>query len=245
MDREAPASFFLDFWWYTIIQSYVLGFVISYLIVYIDNSTPISRIDTIRSWPLWGQIVFFLITHDFYIYWFHRWQHSNKVLWRIHEAHHSVRDIDWLAGSRSHALEILINQTVEFVPIILLASPEVAVIKGMIDAAWGMYIHSNIDVHSGRLQYIINGPEMHRWHHADQIEAYDRNFATKLAIWDWIFATVYFPQDRAVEKYGLSDVNFPISEVVEHTWLQRLWDSTIDYFQQMVFAFRPFGKGEE
>ena len=35
----------------------------------------------------------------------------------------------------------------------------------MISAVWGMYIHSNINVNTGRLQKFINGPEMHRWHH--------------------------------------------------------------------------------
>jgi hypothetical protein len=39
-------------------------------------------------------------------------------------------DVDWLSGARSHALEILINQTIEFAPIVLLgAAPEVALIK--------------------------------------------------------------------------------------------------------------------
>ncbi len=76
----------------------------------------------------------------------HRWQHSNKYLWRIHEAHHSPKKVDWLSGSRSHALEILINQTIEFLPIVLLGSPpEVIAYKGVMSAVWGMYIHSNLE----------------------------------------------------------------------------------------------------
>ena len=92
----------------------------------------------------------FLVMHDFYIYWFHRFQHNSKYFWRTHEAHHSTEDVDWLSGSRSHSLEILINQTVEFLPIVLLASPEVAVIKGCVDAVWGMYIHSQLE-HQNRV----------------------------------------------------------------------------------------------
>ena len=45
---------------------------------------------------MWVQVLFFLVTHDFYIYWFHRWQHHNPVLWRTHEAHHSGKHVDWL-----------------------------------------------------------------------------------------------------------------------------------------------------
>jgi len=76
--------------------------------------------------------------------------------------------------------EILINQTLEYLPIIVLASPEVAVIKGSIDVVWGMYIHSNIDVRSGVLQYVINGPEMHRWHLSDDIMPTTRIFLRSL-----------------------------------------------------------------
>ena len=214
-----------DFILYTLVQSYALGIVISYIIQFIDGQTNLSRLHIISGWPIWLQILFFLVVHDFYIYWFHRYQHNSKIFWRIHEAHHSNKNIDWLAGSRSHALEILINQTIEFAPIVLLgAAPEVAVIKGLIDAVWGMYIHSNIDIDTGRLQYFINGPEMHRWHHADKdSEAYNTNFSTKLAIWDWMFGTAYFPKDKKPIAYGLSYLNFP-----KH------------YFKQLIFAFRRF-----
>jgi sterol desaturase/sphingolipid hydroxylase (fatty acid hydroxylase superfamily) len=120
--------------------------------------------------------------------------------------------VDWLAGSRSHAVEILINQTIEFAPIVLLgASPAVAVIKGAISALWGMFIHANLDVRLGRWQYVVNGPEMHRWHHADDPDAYDKNFSTKFAFWDWMFGTAYFPdrRQRKAQRYGLADVTYP------------------------------------
>jgi sterol desaturase/sphingolipid hydroxylase (fatty acid hydroxylase superfamily) len=137
----------------------------------------------LKDWPRWAQILLFLVTHDFYIYCFHRMQHRFPVLWRLHEAHHSVENVDWLAGSRSHALEILINQTIEFAPIVLLgAPPEMAPIKATLDAIWGMYIHSNINVREGALQYVINGPEAHRWHHSVAFTGYGFNYSTKLAI---------------------------------------------------------------
>jgi sterol desaturase/sphingolipid hydroxylase (fatty acid hydroxylase superfamily) len=218
-------GFFEDFVLYTLFQSYVMGILISFIIQLLDNATNLSRLRIVSEFPVWAQVVFFLIIHDFYIYWFHRYQHKSKIFWRVHEAHHSNTNVDWLAGSRSHALEILINQTVEFAPIVLLgAAPEVAVIKGTIDALWGMYIHSNINVKTGWLQYFINGPEMHRWHHADKDEkAYNKNFGTKFAVWDWLFGTAYFPHDKKPPSYGLSYLNFPKN-----------------YFIQQLYAFRRF-----
>ena len=215
-------GFWTDLIWYTIIQSYVLALVISAIIRWIDRGTGFSRLHLVSGWPLWGQLAFFLVTHDLYIYLFHRLQHRSPLLWRIHEAHHSVREVDWLAGSRSHALEILINQTIEFLPMTLLgAAPELPIIKGMVDAVWGMFIHSNIDVRLGRLGRIINGPELHRWHHAREIREGGINFGTKLAIWDYLFGTVVRPPSRP-SGYGLTSP-FPGG-----------------YFAQTAYAFRPF-----
>lgn len=217
-------GFWTDLIGYGVIQGYALGYAIAYLIEFIDSHTGISRLQLVSSWPLWVQCAFFFVVHDFYIYAFHRLQHRNKYLWRLHEAHHSGRDVDWLSGTRSHALEILINQTIEFAPIVLLgAAPEVALFKGVIDAVWGMYIHSNLDVRTGALQYVLNGPEMHRWHHAKNLTEPGANFATKLAIWDWMFGTAYRPPRKA-ESYGLwSDEPFPTG-----------------FIQQQLYAFRRF-----
>ncbi len=196
-------GFWTDFVSYSILQSYVLGLIIAALIEWMDTLAD-SRLYLVADWPLWLQGLFFLVVHDIYIYWFHRWQHVNKYLWRIHEAHHSVEDVDWVAGSRSHALEIMINQTIEFAPIVLLgAAPEIAIFKGTIDAVWGMWIHSNIGVRTGWLQYVINGPEMHRWHHAVDMPWPACNYATKIAIWDWIFGTAHLPKDHGPTGYGL------------------------------------------
>lgn len=220
-------GFFDDLALYTIAQNYILSIIIfSFIINSIDASTGLSRLKLFADVPIWLQLIFFTITHDIYIYFMHRWQHRNKWLWRIHEAHHSSKKVDWISGSRSHALEILINQTVEFAPIILLGSPaEVISYKGVISAVWGMYIHANIDVKTGWLQKIINGPEMHRWHHATG-KAMTRNFATKFAIWDWIFGTAYLPPSKPNE-YGLKTY-FPNN-----------------YFAQTLYAFRSFKKKKQ
>lgn len=219
-------GFFDDLALYTIAQSYILGIIIfTFIIRFIDSTTGLSRLHIFTDVPIWIQLIFFTVTHDLYIYWMHRWQHKNKFLWRIHEAHHSPKKVDWLSGSRSHALEILINQTIEFLPIVLLGSPpEVAAYKGVISAVWGMYIHSNLNVRTGKLQMVINGPEMHRIHHTTG-KGRNRNFATKLAIWDWIFGSAYLPEEKANE-YGLKTF-FPNN-----------------YFKQFIFAFRKFKREE-
>ena len=241
--RLLRRGFWIDLVEYGFVQSYVLGVVIGRLIAFLDVHTGLSRLALVGSWPVAAQLGFFLVTHDLYIYLFHRLQHRSRLLWRIHEAHHSVAQVDWLSGVRSHVLEILVNQTVEFAPIVLLgAAPQVAVLKGAVSAIWGMFIHSNLDVRLGRLQYLVNGPEMHRWHHAVDRAAYGKNFSTKLAVWDWIFGTAYFPDpaERRAAGYGLGYTEyperFPVDYVVQQAWAFR---PALDPAEAAVSAARP------
>jgi sterol desaturase/sphingolipid hydroxylase (fatty acid hydroxylase superfamily) len=220
-------GFWVDLVWYTIIQSFVLKIVIfDFIIMPLQQHIDWSHWQGISRWPLALQVLFFLVTHDLYIYLFHRFQHSNKFFWRIHEAHHSGKEVDFLSGSRSHIMEIIINQTIEFAPIILLgASPEVVPIKALIDSMYGMFIHGNINVRMGRLKYLFNSPELHLWHHANYQEVFHANFATKLAVWDYLFGTVYFPETKPGnknEQWGL------------------YYDYPKDYFLQHAFSVKRF-----
>src|SRR5258706_15334191 len=103
-------GFWVDLVWYTLIQSYLLKILIfDYIILPLDKTWHLSSLHLVSSWPVAVQVLFFLVVHDFYIYWFHRWQHHSKILWRTHEAHHSNKEVDWLAGSGSYSPENLIN----------------------------------------------------------------------------------------------------------------------------------------
>jgi len=213
-------GFWTDLIGYGLIQSFFLKIVIfDYIIMPIESSVSLDSIPNIGQWPLFLQVLFFVITHDFYIYWFHRWQHANPILWRTHEAHHSNTSVDWIAGTRSHTVEILINQTIEFLPIFLLrADPAVVPIKGLIDGIWGMLIHANINFSFGKLKYILNGPEYHLWHHANHKEVFHANFGTKLSCWDALFGTLYDTKEKP-----------------KHWGLYYLFPS--DYFRQHAYAF--------
>ncbi len=221
-------GFWVDLVWYTLIQSYFLKILIfDYIIAPVQVHYNWVGVNFMTHWPIWAQVSFFVITHDLYIYLFHRFQHSSKFFWRTHEAHHSGKQVDFMAGSRSHIAEIIINQTIEFGPIILLLGPYSVVIpiKAMLDATLGMFIHANINVKLGKLKYFLNSPELHQWHHANYQEVFHANFSTKFAIWDYLFGTVYFPDHKPGDKpenWGL------------------YYDYPKDYFAQHAFSVKRF-----
>jgi sterol desaturase/sphingolipid hydroxylase (fatty acid hydroxylase superfamily) len=236
-------GFWVDLIWYTFVQSYFLKiFIFSFLIEPMRRSWHLESMHWLDGWPIAAQVLLFLVIHDFYIYWFHRAQHHSKLLWRTHEAHHSNKEVDWLAGTRSHVVEIIINQTIEFAPIVLLLGPDspVVPIKALLDAVWGMYIHSNIDVRSGKLQYFINGPEMHQWHHANDRAVFYANYSTKFAIWDWLFGTAYLPGRKKPAEFGLY-YDYPKDYFLQH-WFsvkrmdEKKWVEKYPWFRAYYYS---------
>ena len=221
-------GFWVDLVWYTIIQSYVLKIVIfEYIINPVQHHFDWSGFQFFKNWTITEQVLFFVVTHDLYIYLFHRLQHASKLLWRTHEAHHSGKEIDFLAGSRSHAIEIIINQTIEFAPIVILgADPAVVPIKAMLDAIFGMFIHANINVKFGKLKYFLNTPELHLWHHANYREVFHANFSTKFSVWDYLFGTVYDPGRKPGEhreNWGLY-YEYPKDYFLQHAFSVKRFD---------------------
>src|ERR1700742_1333449 len=61
-------GFWVDFVWYTIIQSYLLKILIfAYIIPAIQSFINWHGFAFFRSWSVTEQVLFFLVTHDLYI----------------------------------------------------------------------------------------------------------------------------------------------------------------------------------
>lgn len=226
-------GFWTDLMGYGLLQSYVLGVVIAFVCQQIEVLLHQVELPTLGSWPFWGQLLLFLVWHDLNTYLIHRLQHAVPFLWRTHEAHHSTQDVDWLSGIRSSAPEIMIYETAKFLPMILFgAAPEVFVIRAFVDATWGMFIHSNLNVKLGPLIFLFNGPELHRWHHSkDESAALGKNFSTKFSIWDFLFQTAYHPPFRRARNYGVEDKDYPSGY-----WLQQL--ASLGIKEKQVFKLK-------
>jgi sterol desaturase/sphingolipid hydroxylase (fatty acid hydroxylase superfamily) len=65
---------------------------------------------------------------------------------------------------------------------------------------WGFFIHSNIRVRLGPLEWLLSTPAFHHWHHTRH-DHVDRNFAAMLPVLDRIFGTHHLPRSWPSE-YG-------------------------------------------
>jgi sterol desaturase/sphingolipid hydroxylase (fatty acid hydroxylase superfamily) len=156
----------------------------------------------VRGWPAAAQFVALLVVADFTQYWVHRAFHGVPFLWRFHAVHHSATEMDWLAGSRLHLLDIAVTRGLTYVPIYLLGfadGPLVAYL--VVVSAQATFIHANVRFEFGWLRWVLATPQFHHWHHAAEPDAVDKNFAVHVPLLDLVFGTAYLP-DRWPSAYG-------------------------------------------
>ena len=147
-----------------------------------------------------------VLVADLVQYWTHRAYHEVPLLWRLHAVHHSVKSMDWLAGSRQHIVELLITRTLVLAPIYVLGfSKEVIDAYIVIVGFQAVFNHANVSVRLGPLRYVIVTPNFHHWHHSQDDEAIDKNYVAHLPVIDWLFGTFYMPKGRQPADFGVSD----------------------------------------
>jgi sterol desaturase/sphingolipid hydroxylase (fatty acid hydroxylase superfamily) len=170
--------------------------------------------------PLAVQFVEILLVADLTQYTVHRLFHRVPWLWRFHEIHHSSQDMDWLAGSRLHLLDIVVTRGLTFVPLYVLGFAQGPVFAYVLFVSFqAVLIHANVSWRFGPVRWLLATPQYHHWHHA--ADRVDVNFAVHLPVIDALFGTLYLPADRWPSAYGVSGNPVPDG-----------------YWTQLVFPFR-------
>jgi len=153
--------------------------------------------------PLWGQVILLVFAADLVQYWVHRAYHEVPWLWGLHAVHHSAEHMDWIAGSRTHILQTLIDRSLVFLPLYLLGPSKEALDAYVVYAALlAVFIHSNVGLPMGPLKWIITTPQFHHWHHSSDKPAIDTNYAAYLPLYDWLFGTLHMPDRHWPIQYG-------------------------------------------
>ena len=146
---------------------------------------PLSRL------PLWIQAAGVLILGDFIGYWMHRSFHGES-LWKFHAVHHSSEDLDWLSSVRLHPVNDLLMRVATALPVLALGFAPIALAGAVpVLTLLSILIHANVDWDWGPFRAIVASPRFHRWHHTDESEARDKNFAGLLPLFDILFGTYY------------------------------------------------------
>jgi len=191
-----------------IVNHMIIGFVLLATNLLVHRLFGWAADDGIRGWfgalPFWAGLPLILLVADLVQYWTHRAYHEVPMLWRLHAVHHSAKHMDWMAGSRQHLIEILITRTLILAPIFLLGfSKEVIDAYIVVVGFQAVFNHANVSVRLGPLRYVIVTPNFHHWHHSQDQEALDRNYAAHFAFLDYLFGTAVQSDKAWPERYGV------------------------------------------
>ena len=156
-------------------------------------------------------------------YWFNHWlSHKVPLLWEFHKVHHTAEVLTPLTNFRVHPVYTLIFAN------ILACSAAIA--NGLGNYMFGdsayqyalsdtniilvLFIHTYVHLqHShmwisfrGVLGRIFVSPAHHQVHHSGNPKHFNKNFGSCLALWDWMFGTLYVPEkEREKIVFGFPD----------------------------------------
>ena len=160
----------------------------------------------VQSIPLFLQVILIILCADFVLYWEHRAYHEIKSLWPVHAVHHSVENLDWLAGSRGHFIQVFSERAMVMIPLYLIGPDEAALnIYVTFAALQAILIHCNLSLPFGRLKYIFVTPQFHHWHHSSEKPAIDTNYAAHTVFFDALFGTYHMPNEFWPAEFGTTE----------------------------------------
>jgi len=180
------------------------------LLTYVENNQIVFNDIWRHDWPIAAQVVFMMLSAEFFRYWLHRAAHAWSPLWRLHAVHHAPQGLYWINTGRFHPLEKTLQFLLDVLPFMLLGvSAEVLSLYFVFYALNGFFQHSNIRLKFGWLNYVISTAELHRWHHSQVVSESSKNFGNNLILWDLLFGSWYLPKGRAVNELGLFNRFYP------------------------------------
>jgi sterol desaturase/sphingolipid hydroxylase (fatty acid hydroxylase superfamily) len=143
-------------------------------------------------------------------YWVdHYLKHKVPALWELHKVHHSANVLTPLTVFRIHPLDGLIFSNILSVSLglangvanYLFGKPVTFFSVGDTNLILVLFVHIYVHLQHTHLWIAFTGlagriflsPAHHQIHHSNNPLHFDKNLGSCLAIWDWLFGTLYVP----------------------------------------------------
>ncbi|MEO5774590.1 MAG: sterol desaturase family protein [Sphingomicrobium sp.] len=199
--------------WFVYVGAQIVLTVAVIALMHSADASPNLDPRVLLGLPTWAAAIVVgivvILAKDFFFYWEHRVQH--RWLWRWHMPHHAIRNLS-ATNSWHHWSEILMFALFVSVPMGLLtpAFGPRSFIVGLILSWQPIYLHSSTRLQMGKLaRRIIVDSRYHRIHHSLEPRHFDRNFGAATPLWDWMFGTLYLPDEDEWPEVGLAGVDEP------------------------------------
>ena len=150
----------------------------------------------------------------------HYLMHKIPMLWEFHKVHHSAEVMTPMTEWRQHPVEmVLIPNTISlcngaaygalgyvFGPSQPLSLWHMNIVLAIFFLTIGHLRHSHVWLpFTGWLGHLLQSPAHHQIHHSTDPDHFDKNLGFCLAVWDWLFGTLWVPSDadKARVAFGI------------------------------------------
>ena len=127
-------------------------------------------------------------------YWVHRLGHTWQWCCEGHKFHHAATEMTMITALRNNPVDSLLGMFVVGILAVILGKSGLAPLAGYatLNIIHNMLIHSNFGWNYGWVgRYLMVSPRFHRIHHSTYEGHINKNYGTKLVIWDRIFGSYY------------------------------------------------------
>jgi sterol desaturase/sphingolipid hydroxylase (fatty acid hydroxylase superfamily) len=175
-------------------------------VIAMNALTPTAIRDAVTTQPGVLQFAEALLIVELVGYWSHRMMHTVPALWRLHRVHHSSERMDWLAAAHLHPFDGSLGRLLAVIPLAYLGFSQAtfgsAIVLLQLHA---IFQHTNVRLRFGPLGAVLSSPQFHHWHHTNDPDVRDRNFAGLFPWIDVVFGTFHLPERSWPAAYGVDD----------------------------------------
>lgn len=191
----------------------VIGFAFAAAMVGVFDWVAREQIGLLNlvDWPLWLEMLLAIVALDLIAqYLAHFLLHKVAWMWRFHMVHHSDVKVDASTGTRLHPGDYVVREIFALGTIVAVGIPVAYYVAYRFLTIFFTYAtHANVRLPmplDRTLSYLFITPNVHKFHHHDELPWTDTNFGNIFSIWDRVFGTfVYDDVDRI--RYGLNTLD--------------------------------------
>ena len=184
-----------------------------------------------------------LVGWDLIYYWNHRFMHTSRYMWAVHEVHHSSERYNLSTALRQPVADAL-GTSIPYGLMCLFGIPPTAVATARgVNLIYQFWIHTESIDRIGRAETALNSPSHHRVHHGTNRQYLDRNHGGILIVWDRMFGTFEAEDEKVV--YGLTTNidTFDPGRIASHEYIDMVRDvaSSTNWTERLSYVFRGPG----